>query len=222
MFRGLFFILIKIFLALGIGFQLFLAPKYKILLGMKKLNILLVALMSATALSLSSCTDECKDITCENGGTCNEGVCECADGYFGTSCETACVNGTVAAGACDCNAGYEGESCDIESRADMVGSYSVADACSASGTASYEVSMTTGSASADQLRVSGFWEIFVNSVLVTVNGDDLTIAEQEPDSDGWKVSGTGTYNENNTITWSYSITDPSGSVDACTATWAKL
>lgn len=29
----------------------------------------------------------CKDVVCENNGTCNDGVCECEFGYSGTLCE---------------------------------------------------------------------------------------------------------------------------------------
>ena len=36
--------------------------------------------------------NECIDITCQNGGTCEDRInaysCQCADGYMGTHCET--------------------------------------------------------------------------------------------------------------------------------------
>ena len=32
-------------------------------------------------------TDPCEDVECFNGGTCNEGSCDCIDGYTGTNCE---------------------------------------------------------------------------------------------------------------------------------------
>lgn len=32
--------------------------------------------------------DPCDSVTCLNGSTCVEGVCECREGYTGTSCET--------------------------------------------------------------------------------------------------------------------------------------
>ncbi len=42
-------------------------------------------------LGLFSCKkDLCKDISCQNGGTCNKsGLCECATGYEGLQCEIA-------------------------------------------------------------------------------------------------------------------------------------
>jgi hypothetical protein len=52
---------------------------------MKKI---IFGLLALTAVTFTSCKDECKDITCENGGTCTEGICECPSGYEGTNCET--------------------------------------------------------------------------------------------------------------------------------------
>lgn len=49
------------------------------------------------ALCFTSCKDACEDVTCENGGTCNDGDCNCPNGFTGTNCETA----VVMAGACD-------------------------------------------------------------------------------------------------------------------------
>lgn len=37
----------------------------------------------------TSCNqDECKDVVCQNGGTCTEGKCTCPSGVGGTNCET--------------------------------------------------------------------------------------------------------------------------------------
>ncbi len=34
-----------------------------------------------------SCSDECKDIECQNDGVCVLGTCECPDGFYGEFCE---------------------------------------------------------------------------------------------------------------------------------------
>jgi hypothetical protein len=40
--------------------------------------------------SFSSCeTDACKDVTCENGGICVDGDCDCPAGFGGLNCGTA-------------------------------------------------------------------------------------------------------------------------------------
>jgi hypothetical protein len=52
---------------------------------MKKI---IFGLLAVTAVAFTSCKDECKDVTCSNGGTCTEGICDCPSGYEGTNCET--------------------------------------------------------------------------------------------------------------------------------------
>ncbi|NCG30359.1 MAG: hypothetical protein GWP27_07820 [Bacteroidetes bacterium] len=69
---------------------------------------------------LSSCND-CKDVVCDNGGTCDDGICLCRTGYSGTNCEVedlcitqnvTCENGGVCVdGECDCESYYYGETC---------------------------------------------------------------------------------------------------------------
>src|SRR4051812_10777864 len=41
------------------------------------------------AVTYTACNkDECKDVVCQNGGTCIGGNCSCPTGYEGTNCET--------------------------------------------------------------------------------------------------------------------------------------
>ena len=49
----------------------------------------LLTLGAFAAVTFTSCsTDECKDVVCNNGGTCITGTCSCASGYEGNNCET--------------------------------------------------------------------------------------------------------------------------------------
>jgi hypothetical protein len=46
-------------------------------------------LMLSSILALASCTtDPCVDVTCLNGGICDDGTCMCVDWYEGTDCST--------------------------------------------------------------------------------------------------------------------------------------
>lgn len=168
---------------------------------MKKMKIFSLSALSALALStmlfFSSCTpDPCKDVTCLNNGTCNDGNCECVTGYEGTDCGT-------------------------EVRAKFLGPYSVTDGCSASGAATYSININKSNTEINVVLISNFWNLFANNVKATVNGTNLTIATQEPDNDGYKVTGNGTIN-GNTLTINYTVIAPGGASDVCTAICTKL
>ena len=163
---------------------------------------LLKALSFAAVVGLfaTSCTpDPCKDVVCNNGGTCVDGSCVCATGYEGTNCDT-------------------------EVRTKAIGTWTVADSCSNSGTASYTVTVVTSTGGISEVKITNFWGTFTNQVVATVSGSTVTIARQQPDNDNFYVEGTGTVS-GNTITWSYTISDetvPTAIVsDVCSSTWTK-
>jgi len=58
---------------------------------MKLIQFSLLVGLSA-ALAFSGCKkeedDPCKNVVCQNGGTCNGGSCACASGYEGSTCGT--------------------------------------------------------------------------------------------------------------------------------------
>lgn len=51
---------------------------------MKNLKNILLCLVAIAAVA---CSNPCKDVDCQNGGTCDEGDCECPIGYSGNSCQ---------------------------------------------------------------------------------------------------------------------------------------
>lgn len=96
---------------------------------MKKLfNLLLPVILTASIFAIvtfAACKqDKCKDISCQNGGSCSNGRCICPDGYSGTRCEVVdpckdvvCLNqGICESGKCNCPFEYEGDSCQYELR----------------------------------------------------------------------------------------------------------
>ncbi len=201
---------------------------------MKARKLLLAMMTIASVMLFNACEeDPCKDVTCSSNGTPVEslGSCSCdcdettTSGYYGNDCEShlTCLNGGtfVTGGTCTCLTGYEGDSCQIESRAKFLGTFSVVDACSASGGASYTSIVAESGAAIDRVLISNFWDSFTNSVIGTINGSTITIATQEPDGDGFTVTGTGTIS-GNIITMNYSVTDTSnGDTDVCQSTWTK-
>lgn len=55
-------------------------------------NIMFSALLTVgafTTMTYVACNpDACKDVVCQNGGTCVTGTCNCTTGYSGTNCES--------------------------------------------------------------------------------------------------------------------------------------
>ena len=169
-------------------------------------------------MTLTSC-DECADVTCENGGTCEEGVCQCTDNFYGDACEVECVNGTYGSGSCLCDAGYEGDACTDESRADMIGTYTGAEVCG-SGNDNYSSTVTEAS-DVDKILISNLYNTFSANVVATVDGNSFSIASQDPDNNGVTVSGSGSINDNASImTITFTIT-ANGGTDNCTSTFTK-
>lgn len=53
-------------------------------------------LMVGVAFLFSSCSkDECKDVTCNNGGTCAEGTCSCPVEWQGSKCSDLNISGVL-------------------------------------------------------------------------------------------------------------------------------
>jgi len=55
-------------------------------MSFSKLNVLVALLF--TICIFSACKDDCDDIVCQNGGTCDNGICDCPTGFFGDNCES--------------------------------------------------------------------------------------------------------------------------------------
>lgn len=197
---------------------------------MKNLKLFAVALLGAMTFGVTSCTDECKDVVCENNGTCVEGVCDCPEGFSGTTCEiedkcitqdVECLNeGTCMDGLCDCAEGYEGDDCGTEERAKFISTYSVSEVCG-SGSDSYQSTISTSSTEVTTILISNVYNLFDNNVVATVTDSDITISNQDPDNDGVTISGSGSINDAGTIvTITFTISDGTNT-DSCTATYTK-
>jgi hypothetical protein len=162
---------------------------------MKKVKILISTLALGTVLFFASCTkDECKDVTCDNGGVCTAGVCDCATGFEGTNCET-------------------------KMNAKFVASYNGSDVCS-SGPYTYTATIAASSTIANGLVINnfgGFGSSF--TATATVDGSNVTIPSQTVS--GLTISGSGTLNSDATnLQLTYTAFDGTDT-DNCTSTWTK-
>ena len=164
-------------------------------------NIAFSALLAVGAFSMVTYTacnkDECKDVVCQNGGTCVSGTCNCATGYEGTNCET-------------------------QVRAKFVKTWTASDKDITNGDdlATYTSSIVNGTA-ITEVKISNFSDdYFNNDIKATVSGNTITIPSQQPDNDMYYVEGSGTYNSaDKKITWTYTITNPLNSKISYTGSW---
>lgn len=157
-----------------------------------------LTLSAFCAVLYSSCTkDECKGVTCLNGGTCSGGTCTCPTGYEGTSCET-------------------------ESRTKFVKSWSATDVIGTT-TLSYVVNISSGG-STDVTKVvigNAFSDDFfvIGPITANVTGNTINIPLQNPDHNKYSLTGTGTIAAGK-ITWSYTIkNDSTSATQVYSASW---
>jgi len=105
-------------------------------MGLLKKSLANSLLTLIAAISFSGCVDnKCllRSNTCQNGGECEDGICNCPPGYSGEDCEyyepcsvLVCENGGTCDeydGECDCLEGFEGELCETEERAEFLGAF---------------------------------------------------------------------------------------------------
>lgn len=120
----------------------------------------------------------------------------------------------------DADAEEDDGSCDPSATtAQFTGNWVLSENCDLSGTDTYSLTIATSALADYTLNIGNFWNAFTNTVTATVSGTNLTIANQDPDNDGYTVSGSGTVS-GNTMTLSFTISDGTDT-NTCTATLAK-
>jgi hypothetical protein len=167
--------------------------------SMKSLrNIALSAIMTIgafSAITYTSCNkDECKDVVCQNGGT--------------------CVNGT-----CSCPTGYEGANCETKSRDKFLGNWSGSDKC---GSGTYNVSLTIGTSTNNINALVNNPGGFGGTIQITgaVTASNKLSFTNASVGSGRTLTGTMTFN-NNSMTFEYTVTPATGSPDVCNGTYTK-
>ena len=120
-----------------------------------------------------------------------------------------------------CATGYEGSDCKTLVSQKFIGAWTASDKETASGTAiaTYVAPISPNS---DLIKVSigNFSNFFDNNVIATMSGTTLSIAEQDPDGDGYTVSGTATL-ASGRLSWNYTLKSPLGGTKTYDGTWTK-
>ncbi|MCB9063767.1 MAG: calcium-binding EGF-like domain-containing protein [Chitinophagales bacterium] len=162
-------------------------------------NIAFTAIASFAVFSMVTYTacnkDACKDVTCNNGGTCINGTCACPDGYEGTNCETI-------------------------TREKFLGTWKGSDVCNNN---TYNVTLTVSSSSDEVRALVNNPGGFGNSITITgrVSGTNkLTFSDQSAGGTGRILNGTMTFN-GSSMTFDYTVTDAVGGSDNCAGNYAK-
>lgn len=167
------------------------------------------------ALGQTSC-DECfgflgkEKIVCNNGGTCNDGECDCLKGYSGATCDSLdlcelndvnCVFGECDKGDCFCQDGYEGEFCEVESRSKFLGTYKISEFCDPLDTLQDHLMVIdrdllnptlielSNVFNFDQFPIVGFFSKIDASV--NTGSMKFNIFNQNPDGNDRSISGSG-------------------------------
>lgn len=162
---------------------------------------------------LSSC--ECRGpfggskVECSNGGTCNDGTCDCLKGFFGTNCtevdscemfDVFCERGDCDNGQCFCDEGYEGDSCNIETRAQFIGYYAVTEFCDLDTVGGHNIWIERDVSSGSNIFIYNLFNYnnferngFFSKVEGEVNEASTTfkIPNQKPDGSNKTINGEG-------------------------------
>lgn len=199
-------------------------------------HVLLTSLFILTAFSsvlYTACTksDKCSGVVCQNGGTCAGGTCSCPTNYTGSRCEIltdsclviTCKNGgTCNKGTCACPTGTEGIHCDSISAIKFTKLWSANDVAGGGNNLNYtaQIFLASSTLNYTQVTIMGIAnQFFTNAVSATVDHNTITIPDQEPDNNGYGITGTGIY-QYGKILWSYTITQKSSSTKlVITGTW---
>ncbi|MEM7655930.1 MAG: calcium-binding EGF-like domain-containing protein [Bacteroidota bacterium] len=141
--------------------------------------LLLVVLVSA-------CQDPCTQTTCENGGTCLEGNCQC-------------------------EVGYEGNNCELEIRAPLLGHYQLQQSCNSSEVAPYSCAIAPHwrgplfieFTNLDNLRNRGAAQ--EDRVYAELNPETMTFTIPFQQVYGHEFEGGGSWDDTGLITLEYDV-----------------
>ncbi|MCW3121104.1 MAG: hypothetical protein JWQ38_596 [Flavipsychrobacter sp.] len=156
------------------------------------LGVIIAVSAFGTVLYTSCTKDACKDVVCQNAGTCTDGKCTCPTGYEGTNCET-------------------------KSRDKFVGTYVGTETCTV-GTDAYSITLAANS---DALKLT-YTNLYNDNITATCTMTGLNTFSFSGTQGGATFSGTGTLSTNTlTVTYTLSNPTAVPSSNTCTFTGSK-
>lgn len=187
------------------------------------ITLLLAALCFSTVTYMACKKNKCNNIVCQNGGSCNNGVCSCPSEYTGTLCEKgSCVNvnclngGACVSGTCNCANGYEGERCELTNK--YIGTYTAVDSCSSSPKYYSVIISMNPTGTGDIIKITNIGNI-TTYIYATLSSDQNSFTINATSYEGYHYQGGGNFS-NDTIYAGYTVTIGS-SFTSCTGVWVK-
>lgn len=96
-----------------------------------KLGALVISIL--ILLVANSCKQDCKDVTCQNGGECTTGgICNCSGRWGGLYCDSLCP------------LGYDGNYCTTLSKTKFIRTWNASTSSSVTGTVQHPLYVTSG------------------------------------------------------------------------------
>lgn len=196
-------------------------------------SIFLTVLITVAAFSIVTYTacskDDCKGVSCQNGGTCKDGICICTSDYTGKNCETPaepctkikCKNeGVCVDSKCKCPVGFEGELCEQLTINKYFGAWTGTDSCASGDYPDVNITIGYSSASNKSIVVTnpgGIGEAY--SVTGELSSENTVTIPQQIVAAGINMSGKIEFTGSNAMKFSYTR---SGTInDTCTGTYSK-
>lgn len=184
----------------------------------------LIPVLLAACLLLPACkTDVCEGTVCENGGVCEDGLCDCPDGYVGQLCEieldacdlkgcdatgtdTCLISSVTGEANCICASGFEGDKCLDRWEGKYSGNYTANEICDGSS-GNFPMSVQIGP-DPGQITLVNFTNEQPNNIPAKVVGILLTSTAfriYQQFMPFGEVEGQGGLRQDGAIEYSYSV-----------------
>lgn len=192
----------------------------------RSVRILIGTLILGIGLFSAGCKeDPCETLTCDNGGICLDGKCDCPEEFAGPTCSIkldpclqkpcseagtqACIAGNNGTAICECKPGFEGNLCETKWEKKFAGNFISSEACNGENV-NYTLMITEGP-NPRQITMANFNNRATDSTTAKVVANLLTsnvLDIYEQYMPFGRVSGAGTINADRQITLTFQIITP--------------